>query len=149
MSESSDKPGRRKAGLSSGLDIVRTEPDADLSNKRTRKSSGPKSEAGRRGLRQNAYGPKLPAMLARIFGPPPLVGEEDPQLYRELFCLFAEEHDPKDTSDWLLVKDKTDLHWERLRERRLKAKVIEIYQEEPAEESKRPVYIITPEDAML
>jgi hypothetical protein len=140
MSESSDKPGRRKAGLSSGLDIVRTEPDADLSNKRTRKSSGPKSEAGRRGLRQNAYGPKLPAMLARIFGPPPLVGDEDPQLYRELFCLLVAEHDPKDLGDWLLVKDKADLLWERLRERRLKAEVINIYEKIPSAETNNPLH---------
>jgi hypothetical protein len=95
-----------------------------------------------------AYGPKLPVMLARIFGPPPLVGNEDPQLYRALFCLLADECDPKDIGDWLLVKDKADLHWERLRERRLKAEVIKIYQENP-EGSIQPIYIIRPEDAEL
>ena len=92
----------------------------------------------RRKARDLAYGPKLPIMLARIFGSPPLVGDEDPNLYRELFSLVAEEYDPKTIGDWLLVKDLADLRWERLRERRLKPAVIKIYQdqEEPAEESK-------------
>lgn len=96
-----------------------------------------------------AYGPKLPVMLARIFGPPPLVGGEDPQLYKELFSLLTAEHDPKDIGDWLLVKDLADLHWERLRERRLKTAVIKIYQELPAEESNPPVIVISSADAMV
>jgi len=95
-----------------------------------------------------AYGPKLPVILARIFGPPPLAGNEDPQLYRALFSLLADEYDPKDIGDWLLVKDMADLHWGRLRERRLKPEVIKIYQEDP-EGSKQLIYIITPEDAEL
>ena len=96
-----------------------------------------------------AYGPKLPVMLARIFGPPPLVGNEDPQLYRELFSLVADEYDPKTIGDWLLVKDLADLHWERLRERRLKAQVIKIYLEQPAEGSNQPIIVISAADAMV
>jgi hypothetical protein len=95
------------------------------------------------------YGPKLPVMLDRIFGPPPLVGNEDPQLYGELFSLVADEYDPKTISDWLLIKDMTDLHWERLRERRLKAEVISIYLEEPPEESNQSTIVISAEDARL
>jgi hypothetical protein len=96
-----------------------------------------------------AYSPKLPATLARIFGSPPLLEDEDPQLYKELFSLLADEYDPKEVSEWLLVKDLADLHWERYRERRLKAEVIKIYQEKPSEGSQRPIYIITPADAKL
>jgi hypothetical protein len=97
-----------------------------------------------------AYGPNLPVMLAKIFGPPPLVGNEDPQLYRELFSLIADEHDPKAIGDWLLVKDLADLHWERLRERRLKAEVIKIYLEQPAEkESNKPTFVISAADAKI
>jgi len=97
-----------------------------------------------------AYGPRLPGPLARIFRPPPLVGDEDPQLYKELFSLLADEYRPNDIVAWLLVKDLADLHWERLRERRLKAEVIKIYQEQPAEESDRPItFVIRPEDAQL
>jgi hypothetical protein len=95
------------------------------------------------------YGPKLPAMLARIFGPPPLVGNEDPQLYGELFSLLADEYDPKTIGEWLLVKDMTDLHWERLRERRLKAEVINIYLKQPPEESNQLTFVISEEDARL
>ena len=96
-----------------------------------------------------AYGPELPVMLARIFGPPPLVGDEDPNVYRELFGRIADEHDPKTISDWLLIKDMVDLHWERLRERRLKAEVINIYLKEPPEESKQPILVISADDAKL
>lgn len=97
-----------------------------------------------------AYGPNLPVMLAKIFGPPPLVGNEDPQLYRELFSLIADEHDPKAIGDWLLVKDLADLHWERLRERRLKAEVIKIYLEQPAEKgSNQPTIVISAADARV
>jgi hypothetical protein len=90
------------------------------------------------------YGPKLPAMRARIFRPPPLVGNEDPRLYGELFTLIADEYDPKTIGDWMLVKDVADLHWGRLRERRLKAEVINIYLEQPAEGSSEPTFIISP-----
>ena len=95
------------------------------------------------------YGPKLTVVLARIFGPPPLVGNEDPQLYGKLFALLADEYDPKTIGDWLLVKDMVDLHWERLRERRLKAEVIEIYLKQPAEESNHPSIVISAADARL
>jgi hypothetical protein len=96
-----------------------------------------------------AYGPKAPVTLARIFGPPPLVGNEDPNLYRELFTLIADEYDPKTIGDWLLVKDMADLHWERLRERRLKAEVIKIYLEQPPEGSNQPTIVISAADARL
>ncbi len=96
-----------------------------------------------------AYGSKLPVMLARIFGPPPLIGGEDPQLYKELFSLLATEHDPKYVGDWLLGKDLADLHWERLRERRLKTAVIKIHQEASAEGSGQLTIVISPEDARL
>jgi hypothetical protein len=97
-----------------------------------------------------AYGPELPVMLARIFGPPPLVGDEDPNVYRELFGRIADEHDPKTISDWLLIKDMVDLHWERLRERRLKAEVIKIYLEQPDEGSNQPnIFVISEADSRV
>jgi len=97
-----------------------------------------------------AYGPNLPVVLAKIFGPPPLVGNEDPQLYKELFSHIADEHEPKTISDWLLVKDLADVHWERLRERRLKAEVIRIYQKQPAEESNQSnIIVISEADARV
>ena len=96
-----------------------------------------------------AYPPELPKALARIFGAPPLVGDEDPLVYRQFFSLVAAERDPRDTGDWLLVKDLVDLHWERLRERRLKAEVIKIYQKQLDEGWQQPIFIISPDDAKL
>jgi hypothetical protein len=95
------------------------------------------------------YDPKLPQMLARIFGPPPLVADEDPKLYRELFCAIAAKREPYDIAEWFLVKDEVDLHWERSRERRLKADVIKIYQNEAAEGSGERELVISRADARL
>ena len=96
-----------------------------------------------------AYPPELPETLARIFGAPPLVGDEDPRVYRQFFSLLAAEYAPRSTGDWLIVKDMVDIDWERLRERQLKAEVIKIYQELRDEESGQPLIIISPEDAKL
>jgi hypothetical protein len=92
----------------------------------------------------------VPKSLIRIFGPPPLVGDESPIAYRELFSLLAADFEPQRPRDWLFLKDLVDLHWERLRERRIKAVVIKIYQEQPLDESwQQPVFIMRPEDANL
>jgi hypothetical protein len=96
-----------------------------------------------------AYGPNLPVVLAKIFGPPPLVGNEDPQVYKELFSHIADERQPKTITDWLLVKDLADLHWERLRERRLKPEVIKICFEKHTEGSNQPMIVISADDARL
>jgi hypothetical protein len=97
-----------------------------------------------------AYPPELPKALARIFGAPPLVGDEDPLVYRQFFSLMAAERDPRDIGDWLIVKHRVDIEWERLRERRLKPEVIKIYQKQPDEDGwQQPIFIISPEDAKL
>jgi hypothetical protein len=41
----------------------------------------------------------MPATLAKILGPPPLLESEDPQLFSAFFSLIAAEYDPKTTSD--------------------------------------------------
>jgi len=97
---------------------------------------------------KNAYGPKVPTVLAKIFGPPPLVGDEDPELFAELFNLYVAKHDPKEIDEWMLVHDKTILRWELLRERRLRAEVIKIYQEQSNDESKQPILVFSPNEAM-
>ena len=98
-----------------------------------------------------AYGPNLPVVLAKIFGPPPLVGNEDPRLYKALFSHVADEPEPKTISDWLLVKDLADLHWGRLRERRLKPEVLKICFEKPDEEDEEDesTIVISEDDARL
>jgi hypothetical protein len=149
MSESSDKPDRQWAsGLSSGTDVQRTE--TNLSNqRRVRKNSGPKSGVEKQKLRRNAYGPKMPATLAKILGPPPLLESEDPQLFTAFSSLFVAEYDPKTISDWLDVRNLVLSHWEQFREDRIKIDVFRFLQEEDDEASNRFTYIITPEDAKL
>jgi hypothetical protein len=96
------------------------------------------------------YPSNLPVTLARVLGPPPLVGNEDWQLYREFFRAIADECKPEGITDWLLVRDKVQLYWERIRESKIKAEVVKIYQEEPSEEvAQTPTFIITPADAKL
>jgi hypothetical protein len=151
MSESSDKPDRQWAsGLSSGSDVQRTEPKTSVSNqRRVRKSSGAKSGAEKQKLRRNAYGPKMPAMLAKILGPPPLLESENPQLFTAFFSLFVAEYDPKTISDWLDVRNLVLSHLEQMREDRIKIGVIRFLQEEDNEASNSVTYIITPADAEL
>ncbi len=150
MSESSDKPSRQQArNLCAGTDILTEESEPDLSDQRgLQKSSESKSEAENQNHPDSIYGPKLPPVLAKILGPPPLVGNEDPRLYGEFFRHFAEEYDPQGITDWLYVIDLTQLNWERLRERRLKPEVIKICQEEPDGESHQNItFTISPADA--
>jgi hypothetical protein len=152
MSESSDKPDRQKAsGVSAGTDVQRIVSETNVSNqRRVRKTSGRISALEKQKLRRNAYGPKMPAMLAKILGPPPLLESEDPQLFSAFFSLIAAEYDPKTTSDWLDVKNLVLSHWEQMREDRIKIGVIRFLQEEDLEDWGRPItYIITKEDAKL
>jgi hypothetical protein len=96
------------------------------------------------------YPSSLPATLARVFGPPPLVGNEDWQLYREFFCEIADECKPEGITDWLLVRDKVQLYWERIRESKIRVEVVKIYQKEPSEDvAQTPIFIIRPSDAGL
>jgi hypothetical protein len=152
MSESSDKPDRQKAsGLSSGTDVQRIESETNVSNqRRVRKTSGPISGLEKQKLRRNAYGPKMPAMLAKILGPPPLLESEDPQLFSAFFSLIAAEYDPQSVCDWLDVKNLVLSHWEQMREDRIKIGVIGFLQQEDLEDWGRPItYLITEADAEL
>jgi len=151
MSEPSDKSGRRKVrGPSSSVDILQTESKADLPDEHNaRKSSGPNSEAGEQKFGPNAHGSEMPAVLAKIIGSPPLLGDEDPQLYSEFFRHFVDQFKPREITDWLDVNHLAHIQWERLRERRLKPEAIKICQEEPDEESNQPVFVISAADARL
>jgi len=66
-----------------------------------------------------------PPALQRVFGDPPLIGGERPEVYVEFFRFIAYDAAPTDTIGWLLVKDAVDLSWEIQRERRIKASIIE------------------------
>jgi hypothetical protein len=115
-----------------------------------RKNARPESGVERQKLRRNAYGSKMPATLAKILGPPPLLESEDPQLFSAFFSLVAAEYDPKTISDWLDVKNLVLSHWEQMREDRIKIDVIRFFQEEDSEEWGRPItFVISEADAAL
>jgi hypothetical protein len=72
-------------------------------------------------MRNNSVPPDIQA----LFGDPPLLSTEDPNLYWDMFDRFAEFVDPKNIIEWLWVKDIVDLSWEIARLRRYRALLIE------------------------
>jgi hypothetical protein len=67
----------------------------------------------------------VPRDIQALFGDPPLLSTEDPNLYRDMLHRFAEFVDPKNIIEWLWVKDIVDLSWEIARLRRYRALLIE------------------------
>jgi hypothetical protein len=59
-----------------------------------------------------------------FFGPPPLIGGEDPVAYDALTRKVTADVQPRDTIEKLLIRDFVDLAWEVFRLRRLKANVL-------------------------
>jgi hypothetical protein len=68
----------------------------------------------------------IPEHIAAILGAPPVLGTENRQVYEQLFAEQAREWGPQDTSEWLFVRDLTDLGWEILRLQRAKSNVLKI-----------------------
>ena len=67
----------------------------------------------------------VPTDIEALFGDPPLLSTEDPNLYWDMFDRFAEFVDPKNIIEWLWLKDIVDLCWEIARLRRYRALLIE------------------------
>jgi hypothetical protein len=67
----------------------------------------------------------VPPDIQALFGDPPLLGTEDPNLYWHMFDRFAEFVEPKNIIEWFWVKDIVDLSWEIARLRRYRALLIE------------------------
>src|SRR5262245_18912467 len=67
----------------------------------------------------------VPPDIKALFGDPPLLSTEDPNLYWEMFDRFAGSVAPKNIIEWLWIKDIVDLSWEILRLRRYRAQHIE------------------------
>ena len=72
-------------------------------------------------MRNNSVPPDIQA----LFGDPPLLSTEDPNLYWGMFDRFAEFVDPTNIMEWFWVKDIVDLCWEITRLRRYRAQQIE------------------------
>ena len=67
----------------------------------------------------------VPPDIQAIFGVPPVLSTEDPDLYWEMLDRFAEFIEPRNIIEWLWVKDVVDLCWEINRLRRFKKLLIE------------------------
>ncbi|HML11852.1 MAG TPA: hypothetical protein VK456_01015 [Xanthobacteraceae bacterium] len=63
--------------------------------------------------------------ITDIFGKPPLLKDEDANLYDALFSRVVAAARPRDAFEWMLLRDYADLAWEIFRLRRAKAALID------------------------
>ncbi len=68
----------------------------------------------------------VPAEVQALFGDPPVLLNEDVNVYYNLMDRFTKLIEPKDTMEWLWVKDMTDHTWEVRRLRRFKVLFVEL-----------------------
>lgn len=67
----------------------------------------------------------MPESLEAILGPPPLLRYEDRGAYDALMAQVAASLEPRDTIEWICVKDVVECTWEIIRYHRFKATVID------------------------
>jgi hypothetical protein len=68
----------------------------------------------------------VPAEIADIFGHPPVLSTENRQAYDALMTQLALERKPRNITEWMFVRDMTDISWEILRHRRAIANLFAI-----------------------
>lgn len=73
-----------------------------------------------------------PEGLKHFFDDPPLVGNERREDYEKLFLMFARALKPADAIEWILARDVANYSWEIKRERKIKAEIIRLKQQEVA-----------------
>jgi hypothetical protein len=73
-----------------------------------------------------------PKGLKHFFDDPPLVGNERREDFESFFSAIARAVKPADAIDWIMAKHVADLSWEIRRERRIKADIIRLKQQEVA-----------------
>lgn len=69
-------------------------------------------------------GSKIPEELRGLFGDPPLLAGEDPELYQSLLRALIKDHKPKATTDWIAIHDEITALWEERRLRRASTGII-------------------------
>jgi hypothetical protein len=69
--------------------------------------------------------PGIPQDILPLFNPPPLLSTEDASVYCRLLVGITQDIKPTTCTDWMYVKDITDLRWELRRERRMGVFLIE------------------------
>ena len=70
--------------------------------------------------------PKLPPAILPLIENPPLLKGESQQEYYDLFGALVSETAPVDTVEWLWLIQFTDCSWEIIRNRRLRAFLIDL-----------------------
>jgi hypothetical protein len=83
----------------------------------------------------------IPGDIRDIWGDPPLLRNEDPEIYDKLAGQISQAVGPIDVIEWLWVKDVLDLSWEIRRLRRFKTMLIQL--ERATKEEKYRAYFET------
>jgi hypothetical protein len=74
---------------------------------------------------------RIPASVKALWGKPPLLSHEDPQVYWRLAGSMSRDVEPTCVIEWFDVKNVVDLTWEIIRLRRFKALIIELRRDPP------------------
>jgi hypothetical protein len=68
----------------------------------------------------------MPALIKKLWGPPPLLRSEDPAVYWKLGLAMAEAVQAADMIEWMYLKDVVDYTWEIRRLRKYQIELIAI-----------------------
>jgi hypothetical protein len=74
----------------------------------------------------NEIGELVPAAIRDLFGPPPVLDNEDPAKYHQFFALLALDLKPRSVMEWMFVNDIANIYWEIIRLRRLKSSTVKL-----------------------
>jgi hypothetical protein len=69
---------------------------------------------------------QMPALIRKLWGPPPIHRSEDPAVYWKLGLAMAEAVQPADPIEWMYLKDVVDYTWEIRRLRKYQVQLIAI-----------------------
>jgi hypothetical protein len=69
---------------------------------------------------------QMPALIKKLWGPPPILHTEDPAVYWKLGLAMAEAVQPADPVEWMYLKDVVDYTWEIRRLRKYQVQLIVI-----------------------
>jgi hypothetical protein len=69
---------------------------------------------------------QMPALIKKLWGPPPIPRAEDPAVYWKLGLAMAQAVLPADPIEWMYLKDVVDYTWEIRRLRKYKVELIAI-----------------------
>ncbi len=93
---------------------------------------------------------QMPAVIRKLWGPPPILPSEDPEVYWKFAFAIAHSVDPGDAIVWILLKDLVDHSWDIRELRKHKAQIIRIEvrkllaEEKPEEREEFEKYLTTP-----